>query len=92
MHGLPSLVPCPPIRKSAAGKPRIIAVSARGRRGTPVAPEFPLMSPGAPALVSSLRRPLPSAREAWLYLRNNGVARSGGKFLATYVAGRSAGT
>jgi hypothetical protein len=46
------------------------------------------MSPGAPALVSSLRRPLPSAREAWLYLRNNGVARSVGKFLATYVAGR----
>jgi len=43
------------------------------------------MSPGAPVIPS---RPLPSPREAWLYLRNNGLARSLGKFLATYVAGR----
>jgi GNAT superfamily N-acetyltransferase len=46
------------------------------------------MSPGDPAPVSSPSRPLPSPREAWLYLRNNGLARSLGKFLATYVAGR----
>lgn len=38
--------------------------------------------------MSSPSRPLPSPREAWLYLRNNGLARSLGKFLATYVAGR----
>jgi hypothetical protein len=68
-------------------KARNIRVLASRESGTRVALCIDLMDAGS-AADSTLPRPLPSLGEAWLYLRNNGVARSLGKFLATYVAGR----